>query len=94
MKILVFDTETNGLPKSKNAKIFDEEKKVSDTAPVKSVEINDISNKETLSKVKKIIHKSFVIHISDFYYLESAENLKKRLHKKGKIDNLKNQFCN
>ena len=68
---------------AKESNIFDEEKNVADKAPVTEIQIDNLSDKETtISKeIKK--YKYFII-VSDFYYLSTANELKKRLDKKNK----------
>ena len=68
---------------AKEQKTFDEEKNVANKAPVEKIEIDDLSKKKEITNTKK--KHSFISIISDFYYLESADNLKKQL-----IDQTKN----
>ena len=59
------------------ANIFNEERKVSNKAPVMNVKIDNISiNKNT----KKVKNKIFSILIAEFYSFESAKNLKRKLN--------------
>ena len=51
---------------------------------MEKIEINDLSKIKTTSKVKE--KNRYILLISDFYYLDSAENLKKELEKKTKLD--------
>ena len=64
------------------AKTFDEEKKVANKAPVKSIKIQNIgSSNITNNKSKLLKNKTFkyIIKFADFYFNESALLLKKRL---------------
>ncbi len=64
------------------AKIFDEEKKVANKAPVDSISIQNISiEKDNNSKVKKVKNTKFefIIKFADLFFEESAITLKKRL---------------
>ena len=61
---------------AEKAKTFDEEKQLHDSAPVEKVSINNISKKVTKNTTKKT---KFVILLGNFYSLNSAKNLKKRL---------------
>lgn len=61
------------------AKIFEEEKKVHDKAPVTNVKISNISSS---IKPKKLKIKKFSIIIAEFYNKESAIDLKNNLSKK------------
>ena len=61
---------------AKKAKTFDEEKKVANKAPVKSVSINEIG----IPKTKKIDDRksfNYSIKITEFYFLKNANELKK-----------------
>ena len=69
---------------AKEGKIFDEEKNVADKAPVEKIEIDDLSKKDEKKNIKK--KHRFIILISDFYYLDSAENLKTELKKKTRLE--------
>ena len=71
---------------AKKAKTFNEEKNIYNSAPVDNVSINNIS-KSINYKKKKI--KKFSIIIADFYSLNSANNLKKKLVKN--ISNFKDK---
>ena len=68
--------------------IFDEERNVADKAPVDQIEMNDIATKETKKIIKKSKKNNFVLVISDFYYENSALELKKDLVKKIYVDNI------
>ena len=72
---------------AKESNTFDEEKNVANKAPVEQIQMNDIavSTETNTLKVKK---KSFFIIISDFYYADSANNLKKNLKDKVALDNI------
>jgi len=71
---------------AKESNTFDEEKKVAEIAPVDEVEMQDLSqNKTKNKKKKKNIYRYFLI-IGDFYYRDSAENLKIELVKNVKTD--------
>ena len=61
---------------AKKTKIFKEEVKIPNNAPVESVKIDNISKNK---KTKKIINTKFHIIIGEFYSKESALMLKKRI---------------
>ena len=63
---------------AKKAKMFNEEKKIFNSAPVEKVKIDNISVMEK-SKVEKI--KKFSIIIAEFYSNDSAKLLKNKLIK-------------
>ena len=66
---------------AKKTKMYEEEKKVAEKAPVQEIEIDDLSKKESNSErnKNKITKKNFVLVVGDFYYEESALNLKNEL---------------
>ena len=57
---------------------------MADKAPVEKIEINDLTKVKTVSKTDK--EHNYILIISDFYYLNSAQNLKDELAKKTKLD--------
>ena len=63
------------------AKTFDEEKIVADKAPVEDIEVKSINgNVDKVKNKNKLKRKfSYIIKIADFYYLDSAKLLEKRL---------------
>ena len=65
---------------AKKAKTFEEEKKVADKAPVDSISVNDLNDTDE-KKIKKKINNEFkyVIKIADFYYLDTAKQMVKRI---------------
>jgi len=83
----IYETKKNKRFIAKEGFIFDEEKKVVTNAPVDEIKMDNLSESKSdenksISKIKK-----FVIVISDFYYLESANNLKIELIKETKNNN-------
>ena len=72
---------------AKEADMFEEEKKVAATAPVEKIKMNDLTKSD--SSIKKLSNKktSFILVICDFYYQDSANNLKTELTKKTKFNN-------
>ncbi len=74
---------------AKKAKMFDEEKKVAEKAPVDGIEINDLNSKK--SKKKVIIERNFSysIKVADFYYKDTAEIMKNRIFNETTIKKLK-----
>ena len=73
---------------AKESDMFEEEKKVAEKAPVNEIKMNDLSIEK--SKIEKNIlkEKIFILVINDFYYKESADNLKKKLIEKTNMDNM------
>ena len=72
---------------AKKANTFDEEKNVAQKAPIDEVKIDDLTKEKNVETNKNIQKNIFVIIISDFYYYDSANNLKNELLKSINIDN-------
>ena len=68
--------------------IFEEEKNVADKVPINDVEIADLSKSKKIVKKKLNEKKSFYLVIGDFYYIESAVNLRNEIVNKTNINNL------
>ena len=81
----IFEVKKNKTFIAKEGNIFEEEKKVADIAPVNEVIMDDLSSEQIEIKKKSNNKKSYTLVISDFYYLNSAENLRKELIKKTKM---------
>jgi len=73
---------------AKDGNIFDEEKNVANKAPVDEIKMNDITIESSKKVVKKTDSKNFILVVSDFYYKDSAVELKKDLIKKINLDNI------
>ena len=72
---------------AKESTTFDEEKHVATKVPVNEIKMDILT--ETNSEIKeesKTKENHFVIIVSDFYYLSSANNLKKHLKKETQIN--------
>ena len=78
--IVIEEIRDNASFIAKKAKTFEEEKKVADKAPVDSISVNDL-NRTDEKKIKKKINNEFkyVIKIADFYYLNTAKQMVKRI---------------
>ncbi len=73
---------------AKKAKTFEEEKQVADKAPVESISINDLNlNEKKIIKVNKKKF-SYIIKIADFYFLDSASLMKKRIEKETMVNKI------
>jgi len=76
---------------AKKSKMFDEEKKVADKAPVDGINISDLSvNKKKNKKIKNNKNKekfSYIIKIADFYYENSAKMMIKRIKNELNLNN-------
>jgi len=64
---------------AKKAKTFEEEKTVASKAPIDDIQIKDLSNNEKEKKEVNIKKFSYNIKIADFYFKESAEQMKTRI---------------
>tara|TARA_Y100000590_G_scaffold274281_1_gene307970 strand:+ start:13343 stop:14107 length:765 start_codon:yes stop_codon:yes gene_type:complete len=87
--IEILEVKKNKTFIAKESNIFDEEKEVAQKAPVDSIQMNDLSINKTTekNKNKKIKdNKNFYLIISDFYYFETAEELKNDLITKTKVN--------
>ena len=60
---------------AKKAKTY-EEKQVADKAPVDGISINNLSS-EIEEKIDKKIKYDYIVKVADFYYLKSAQTMKK-----------------
>ena len=84
----IFELKKNETFIAKEGNIFEDEKNVADKAPIDQIKMDDLSKDQT--QIEKIITKksNFILVISDFYYLSSANNLKNELVKKTNINNI------
>ena len=82
----VFEIKKNKIFIAKEGNIFEEEKTVVESAPVDKVEIDDLSENQSNDNKTLTKKKLFVLVISDFYYYNSANNLKNELVKKTHIN--------
>ena len=75
---------------AKKAKTYDEEKNVATKAPVNSVSIDNLLE-ETNNKIKKDSNEKFLyeIKIADFYFMDTAKMMSKRILEETKITNPK-----
>jgi hypothetical protein len=65
---------------AKKAKTFDEEKNVAQKAPVDGIEIDNLGeSSEQKNKIKEIYNFQYSIKIADFYYMDSAKSMIKRI---------------
>ena len=81
---------------AKKAKMYEEEKKVADKAPVDGISISDLSQNKKKKEEKLKGEKFFyIIKIADFYYEKTAKLMQKRLKDELNINNSKiNQISN
>ena len=64
---------------AKKAKTFEEEKTVASKAPIDDIQIKDLSNNEKEKNEVNIKNFIYTIKIADFYFKESADQMKKRV---------------
>ncbi|MDA9662880.1 hypothetical protein N9T41_04045 [Candidatus Pelagibacter sp.] len=74
---------------AKRTKMFEEEKKVADKAPVNNISISDLNIKEISTKNKLSKKFSYEIKIADFYFNDTASLLVDRIIKETKIRDAK-----
>ena len=73
---------------AKESNIFDEEKNVAEKAPVNDIQMNNLSKNKIDKQKKSLIKNNFILVISDFYYMNSANSLMLDLKKKININNI------
>ncbi len=78
----ILEVKRNKTFVAKKSNTFDEEKNVAEKAPVSKVKVKVLSLTEDNNKKKINKNSNFIIIISDFYYQDSADNLKKMLIEK------------
>ena len=65
---------------AKKTKMYEEEKNVAEKVPVEGVSISDLSsNKKKAEKKQKKVKFTYIIKIADFYYLDTAKLMQKRI---------------
>jgi len=86
--IEVYEIKKNKTFIAKESEMFEEEKNVAESVPVDEVKMDVLSTEKP--EIKKKVKKSynFTIAISEFYYFESAADLKNELIKKIRPENI------
>ena len=64
---------------AKTAKIFEEEKNVATKAPIDDIKIKDLSSKKKKKEKPKKRNFKYIVKIGDFYFIDSAKVMKKRI---------------
>jgi len=64
---------------AKESNIYDEEKNVALKVPVNEIIVDDLSKKKIKTQKNSFKKTTFILVIADFYYFDSANNLKKQL---------------
>ncbi len=83
----LFEVKKNKTFVAKEGVIFDEEKNVAEKIPVDKIKMDDLSKEKTSVKTNIPKKNKFILIIADFYYFDSANNLKNDLIKQTKIRN-------
>ena len=88
--IEIVEIKNNSVFIAKKTKIFEEEKKVANKAPVEEISIKNLNSK-TKTKTKPRLNNPFLfaIKIADFYFEENAINLRDRIISETLIKNVK-----
>ncbi len=83
----LFETKKNITFVAKEGVTFDEEKNVAEKIPVDEIKMDDLSKEKMGVKINIAKKNKFILVIADFYYFDSANNLKNDLIKQTKIRN-------
>ena len=84
----IIETKKNKTFIAKKSNIFEEEKNVVEKVPVNEIKMKDLTNKTPEVEKKILKDNSFILVINEFYYEDSANNLKKELIKKTNMNNI------
>ena len=84
----VIEVKKNKIFVAKKTNTYEEEKNVAGKAPVDEIKMDDLTDTEDQAKKKVFKDNNFIIVINDFYYEDSAINLKNELSKKNKFNNI------
>ena len=85
----IIEINKNDIFIAKKTKTYDEEKNVANKAPVTDIRIQNISLNNEKNSVKKVTRKKkFLINIGEFYFKETAINLKTMLINENKLDSI------
>jgi len=83
----IYENKKNETFIAKKSNTLDEEKKVAEKAPVSEVKMDGLSKEKSVVKKKLYKKSNFVLVVADFYYQDSANNLKQHLVKQTQIVN-------
>ena len=86
--IEVTEVKKNKTFVAKKSNTFDEEKNVAGKAPVDDIMMDDLTQKKNKKKKKQSKKYNFILVINDFYYENSALNLKNDIKKKTNLKNI------
>ena len=74
---------------AKKAKIYEEEKKVANKAPVNNISINNLNENKNIIKTKPDKKFSYFIKIADFYFKDTALSMVERIKVETEIKKIK-----
>ena len=84
----IIEVKKNKTFVAKEGNIYEEERNVADKAPVDQISMSVLSDEQTENTRKNVPQNKYIIVVGDFYYEESALNLRNDLVKKTKIGNI------
>jgi hypothetical protein len=84
----IFEIKKNKTFIAKESNTFEEEKQIAGSAPIDEIKVDDLSEKKIDLKKPLDRNNNFILVISDFYYFDSAKNLKHELIEKTQINKL------
>ncbi len=84
----VIEVKKNKTFVAKKTNTYEEEKKVAEKVPVDEIKMHNLTNNKSEDKKKVFKDNNFIILINDFYYEDSAINLKNELFKKTGFSNI------
>ena len=84
----IIETKKNKTFIAKKSNTFEEEKYVEEKAPVNEIKMDDLSTNTSEIEKKESKNYKFVLLINEFYFADSANNLKKELIKKTNFNNI------
>ncbi len=84
----VIEVKKNKTFIAKKTNTYEEEKKVAEKVPVDEIKMDNLTNNKSEDKKKVFKDYNFIILIKDFYYENSAINLKNELFKKTGFSNI------
>ena len=84
----IFEILNNSSFVAKKAKMFDEEKKVADKAPIDIISINDLNSDLTKTEQVKQNKFNYSIKIADFYFKDTALTMLDRIEKETSVNEI------
>ena len=84
----IIEVKKNKVFVAKKANTFEEEKTVAENAPVDEITMDVLSNDTSDNDKEASKQSSFILVINDFYFEDSANELKDELVEKTKMDNI------